>query len=283
MSSGFRWLASLAALAILVLELGTVQGADAHPFGPNAGAVARFGSPEGATYTNLDGFYGSSYTEPLDVPTAIGPRFDAPRNDEVIGANSRPMQLNAINPPNRIDWYATGYGAGCVEEGSAQTKDCSGLTSTGGIYKRAYVDVLNCPEGVCTYNLFWYKAISAGERHLYQLQRNWVTDRYRFRIWLDGVLLQSRTAHFTAGYVSFGTESFSFNGADYQESGHQNLSQAQNNFADAWMHIYGAASAQPPGTRGLELNRGWQLYNPHAAACAMRSDGNTRAIGSGRC
>lgn len=199
-------------------------------------------------------------------------------NDEVVGHNTRPTQLGATLPTsaqNGGEFFAVGYTAGCGDAGSVgnTTDGCTGLTTTGGVFKRIYVDGVFCNygDGICRYGYYQYAAVSSGTNHTLQMQRNVIGGTATWRAWHNGSLIHSRTSLLmSSAFIGMGAET----GTELDFT-HQAVNAAQNSYNGIRYHRNGAASASPPGTTNYSDLLWSSITQPHAPSCGASRNTTT--------
>ena len=262
---------SLVAVGVVAVTSLGASPSTADPFGDNHGAVHRGveSSTNLSLVTNADGLWAKAVTvSDMDVPRSSGtPGTSLSAGVTAVGHNTRPIQLLATAPPAAVnggEFFATGYTAGCGAQGLGPT-GCTGTTSTGGVYKRPYVDGTFCnySDNICRYGYWQYDPISAGTTVQYQLQRNVINGTSTWRAWVNGSLVHTRTSLLmTHARMSLGAESATNIGVTPQS-----LNMTQSNFNDVRFHRNGAASSSPPGTTNYTTLSWTSLSQPHAPAC----------------
>lgn len=297
------------AVIVACFVLSISSQSKAHPWSAQNSGYGAFLAHPGSNPTNVavtrtvDGFYYRTTIEPLDVPFLSGGSHTAGvispcgiSNSCVNGANARPQQIVSQYPtPSRDagEFLANGYAAGCTT--TAGVKQCTGVHSNGGVYKRWYQDGRICdPWYNCGYMFTanQLSAVSSNTSVEFQVQRNGGAPGggYHWRGWYrkSGEAWQVSELHRNGhrpqmwyGLVAIGAENLNLSGA--MADGALPLHQRQIDWRSMRHHHYGQPGTAPPGIHNYTNTETFIPTSPHSPACYATVLGATTVEGRGRC
>lgn len=284
-------------LLALVLPLGVAvtrpDSASADPWGPGAGTSVELWQNQYSRLTDIDGMYTWLNTPAdMDVPLqgTQGQPSVYPNGHTIVGHNTRPMQIVAVHNSAARDageFVAIGIQAGCSDDEREDDRECTGIHSNGGVYKRVYVEhrVKRFAGDPREYEIEHYNALSVSTNHQYQVQRKGYLGGFYFRFYFDNSNKQNVPVDdMVSGFGVFGTESVTEVETDCCNAGHQLLNQHVDDFSSIKYHRFGEPSASPPGTTNYTAYNWHLISNPHASHCSIQFSGSGFVVSYGeRC